>query len=345
MQRISLLIFVVLSTAHLASGAEIVLRDRATARGAVVRLGDVAEITAADAVTVERLSATPLMPAPTGDASQFLRSTELRDILTSRGLDVRSLNLTGAEVVTIGHTEIESLKPGEATKSNDAASIDATTEQLTAAMCEHLRQRSGHDLWNVQVDADDDVLAAFRHAGSTTVISGGKAPWAGRQRFTVSGGPGTPSATAYARIERLEMAAFTVRAIERGEFIRRADVELRPHSGALPKHALTSLESIVGKEATQGIRADSLLLANQIRSPLIVHRGERVSVRARAAGVSVRTYAVAQQDGGLGDLVTVQSLEGKERYAARVSGLRELEILSAGASAGDVAAATHSTIR
>lgn len=337
MQRTIVFSVATLCIAFSATGAEIVLRDHAIAQGAVVRLGDVAEITAVDAVNADRLAATPLMPAPTGDATQFLRNNELRDILALRGLDVRSLNLTGAEVVAIVRTEIESPKPGQALNSNDAASNEATTEQLTAAVSEHLRQRSGHDLWKVQVDADDDVLAAFQHAGSKAVIGGGKAPWAGRQRFTVSGGPGTPSATAYARIERLEMAVVTVRAIERGAILRRTDVELRPHSGALPKHALASLESIVGKEAIQGIRADSLLLANQIRSPLIVYRGERVSIRARAAGVSVRTYAVAQQDGSLGDLVTVQSLEGKERYAARVSGLRELEIFAAGASADDVA--------
>lgn len=127
--------------------------------------------------------------------------------------------------------------------------------------------------------------------------------------------------------------------IERGEIIRRSDVELRPHAGALPKQAVASLDAIVGKEAVQGIRADSLLQANQVRSPLVVRRGERVAVRARTGGISVRTYALAQQDGALGDLVTVQSLEGKEQYAARVSGLRELEIFAAGAEVREIAAA------
>ena len=84
-----------------------------------------------------------------------------------------------------------------------------------------------------------------------------------------------------------------------------------------------------------------MLLTSQVRAPLLVRRGERVSVRARAAGIVVRTYATAQQDGSLGDLVQVQALEGKERYAARVSGVRELEVFAAGASAGEVAAAAR----
>jgi hypothetical protein len=47
---------------------------------------------------------------------------------------------------------------------------------------------------------------------------------------------------------------------------------------------------------------------------------------------------MAQQDGGMGDLVMVQSLASKERYAARVIGVRELEIFTAGASAAELAA-------
>ena len=54
-----------------------------------------------------------------------------------------------------------------------------------------------------------------------------------------------------------------------------------------------------------------LVHANQVRSPLLVRRGERVSVRARAAGVAVRTYAMAQQDGSLGDLVQVQASKAR----------------------------------
>jgi flagella basal body P-ring formation protein FlgA len=332
--------------AHSAGGVEVVLRSHAVPRGSVVRLGDVAEITAADSATVEHLAATPLTPAPMAGTTQFLRNTELRDILRSRGLDVRSLLLSGADVVTIEPATANlASEPSTPATPSEVAALMVTPEQVTAAVSQYVRDQTGHELWNVQVDADDEVLGAFQAGASQVKLSGGKAPWTGRQRFVISGPVGTPDVTVYARIERLEMAAFAVRAIERGEFIRRADVELRPHGGALPKQSIAALDAIIGKEAVQGIRADSLLLTNQVRSPLIVHRGERVSIRVRAAGVTVRTYAVAQQDGSLGDLVTVQSLEGKERYAARVSGMRELEIFAAGATAVDVAAAPSPQVR
>jgi flagella basal body P-ring formation protein FlgA len=122
-------------------------------------------------------------------------------------------------------------------------------------------------------------------------------------------------------------------------------VELRLHTGALPKQAIFDLEALVDKEAVQGIRGESLVLSNQVRLPLLVRRGDRVSVRVKAHGVSVRTFAVAQQDGSLGDLISVQSAENKEKYTAVVSGLRELEIMAAGATAADLAAAPAREVR
>jgi flagella basal body P-ring formation protein FlgA len=144
---------------------------------------------------------------------------------------------------------------------------------------------------------------------------------------------------AFAAVERVETVAFALRPIARGGFVRATDVALRPYTAAVPVHAATTLESIVGKEATQAVRENGMIMTNQVRAPLLVRRGERVSVWAKAAGVTVRTYATAQQDGSLGDLIAVQALEGKDRFSARVTGVRALEVLAIGASADDMASA------
>jgi flagella basal body P-ring formation protein FlgA len=335
----------VLSAAVHAGAAEIVLREQAAPRGPVVRLGDVADLKADAGKPLDGLANTPLMPAPAPGTQQFLRSAELRDLLAARGADVEGFRITGAPVVTISESSPAATPAKEAPAPPANVEVQTAADSLEAAIVNYLRLQTGHDLWNVQVDADDDVIAAFQQPDSRAVVSGGKAPWSGRQRFNISGGPGSKPAIAYARIERLEMAAFATRAIERGDLIRRSDIELRPHVGALPAQAVVALESIVGKEAVQGIRPDALLLNNHVRSPIVVRRGERVTVRARAAGVVVRTYAVAQQDGSLGELVMVQALAGKDRYAARVSGPRELEVFAAGSAATDIAAASQPVVR
>jgi flagella basal body P-ring formation protein FlgA len=339
------LFLAVLLSAATASAAEVVLQEQAAPQSPIVRLGDVARVTAEDSLVARQLADTPLMPAPSQGRTHYLRATELHDLLVARGVDTRGLQFSGAEIVAIGDTKQGTGTFEQQQPAAQIAEIAATPEQLSAVIVDHLREQTGHELWNVQVDADEDVLAAFNQAGRHAAISGGKAPWTGRQRFAIASGTGLPPVMVYARIDRMEMAVVVTRPIERGQLIRRTDVELRPHLGAVPKQAMFSLDSAVGKEAVQGLRADSLLLANQVRSPLLVRRGDRVSIRVRAAGVTIRTFAIAQQDGSAGDLVAVQNADGKERYTAVVSGLRELEILAGGASAVDVASAAPREIR
>lgn len=329
--------FVLATAIGRAHAVEIALRDQAALQGPVVRLGDVAEIKAApgEQLDVERLAAQQLMPAPAPGETRYLRPSEVLRTLAASGLDVQTLQFTGAESVAIGgpaaaETFAERL-PG-AMEATITRSIDA---ELTAVITQYLREQTGHDQWNVRPDLDRlDTKAVL--VGSPLKVSGGRAPWTGTQQFKIDGDAGKPLTVA-AKVERIQLVAFAVRPIERGVLIGAADVELRSHAGAVPAQAVASLEAVVGKEAITAIRSGAMVLSNQLRSAVLVRRGERVSVRVRAAGVTVRTFATAQQDGAEGELVMVESLAGKERYTASVTGVRELEVFSASSIAADVA--------
>ena len=100
---------------------------------------------------------------------------------------------------------------------------------------------------------------------------------------------------------------------------------------------MTSVSQAVGMEATRSIRSNQTLLRAHFTAPQQVARGETVTVFARTQGISVRTFAVARQDGALGDLIQVETVDKKDRFVARVSGRRELEVLAAGATASEYA--------
>jgi flagella basal body P-ring formation protein FlgA len=339
MQRLLLVMGCVLWLAAASDAGEIVLRSKAFARGPLVRLSDIADVKGSEGESTERLAATPLMPGPAAGTTRFLRRAELRDLLAARGVNLSSWRITGAEAVELGVAKVAA--NGDASTPGDSSAASSPGDQLNELVNNYLRQQTGHDLWSVIADADDDVVAAMQAGGDAVALSGGKAPWTGRQRFFLSNGD-AKLVVVYARVERLELAAIAVRTIERGELVRRSDIAIRPYAGSLPAQAFKSVDAAIGKEAVQMIREGSLVLSNFVRSPIIVHRGERVSVRARAAGIVVRTFAIAQQDGGVGELVVVQAIDGKDRYAARVSGVRELEVFAAEARATEVAAAPQS---
>jgi flagella basal body P-ring formation protein FlgA len=126
----------------------------------------------------------------------------------------------------------------------------------------------------------------------------------------------------------------TRRALSPGETVRAVDVELRPLDtplrGVMP---LSQVSEAVGQEVTRPVAAGQPLDARWLQRPLLVRRGEAVVVYARAAGVCVRTTAKATQDASLGDLVTLESLENRQRFSARVTGLQQADVYASGNAA------------
>jgi flagella basal body P-ring formation protein FlgA len=338
--RTILAVFIAMSLAGGGRAAEVVLREQAMLEGSIVRLGDVADLSAADPGLVEELAAVPLLPAPTAATPLYLSAAQIRDLLAASGVDVTSLEFQGADSVAIrlGTAQQPVNSPqGE----QDGSPRETAAGRVASAIVRYLHEQTGHELWAVEVDADPAITELYWNAGLKLSVAGGKEPFTGRQSFQLSDATGARTARAYAKVQRLEMVVFATRAIAAGDFVRAPDVTLRPYAGVVSAQAVRSVESVVGQEAVQNIRPGAMLVETQVRPPLLVQRGERVVVHARAAGIVVRTFAVAQQNGALGDLVQVQSLEGKDRYAARVAGLRELEVFAAGSSADEIAAAAE----
>ena len=72
-----------------------------------------------------------------------------------------------------------------------------------------------------------------------------------------------------------------------------------------------------------------------MRQPLLVRKGEVVTVYVRASGVQVRTTARSRDNGSHGELINVESLENRKTYFARVTGIQEAEVYARGESAAD----------
>ncbi len=341
--RLLLVLLIASALPLTAQGVEVSLRTEATLSESVVRLGDVADLSAAEPAEIEELAAVTLMPAPAAGSRQFLAAPQLRDLLMASGVDASRLTFSGADAVAIGSPATIVAKPGDDSGPAISTPPDAETAMghVQTAIVRYLTEITGHELWNVAVDAEAAVAEMYWQQGPQLTVSGGRDPWIGRQQFLVGGARAARGVRVYCKVEKLEMIAFAVRAIPAGDLIRAADVAMRPFAGVVPAQAVRSLDEVIGKEATQQIRADGMLLTRNVRAPILVRRGERVAIKARAAGIVVRTFATAQQNGCLGDLMPVQAVEGKASYMARVSGLRELEVFAGGASAEEVAAAAR----
>ncbi len=324
-------------------GVELVLREHATLVGPIVRLGDVADLSAASMSVLKELSATPLVPSPASGVSRFLQRTEVRDLLATRGVDIQSIRISGATAVELG--KAPAVSKTEVDESLSVIPDQEIESLLLVAVEQYLQDQTGHDQWRVSLKLGSRDYRELSHFGTNLAVQGGRRPWTGSQQFEVGGANRDKQVTVRAKVTKIQAVLFTRQPIKKGDIIRATDVEIRQHEGRVSNTALRTMEQVIGMEAKRSIPASTIVQENQVQAPIQVQRGETVTVIARTGGISVRTYAVAKQSGAMGDLVKVETLDGKQQFAARVSGQRQLEILAAGAQARDYATLGKRTLQ
>jgi flagella basal body P-ring formation protein FlgA len=150
------------------------------------------------------------------------------------------------------------------------------------------------------------------------------------QRAEARGSPEGPSlCTVDAGVRPIPGVVVAAKSLARGAVIRAVDVQIEEGETLDPPvDGFRSIDQVIGRETTRAIPAGERLRGKWTRQPLLVRRGEVITVCARSAGVRVRTLARAREDGSLADLIEVESLRDRARYFAQVSGIQEAEVFA-----------------
>ena len=150
---------------------------------------------------------------------------------------------------------------------------------------------------------------------STPVCVGGSEPWTGRQRFLISfsTADGQVQLPIFAEISPPPVpAVVAIRPIGRGEVVKAADIELRmvdANSKSVGQRAAAdSVEKLIGMEARQAIQAGDIVFTDSVQAPIVVKRGDVITVTSQSGGIRVRTSGQALHDASRGDLVQVEAL-------------------------------------
>jgi flagella basal body P-ring formation protein FlgA len=91
--------------------------------------------------------------------------------------------------------------------------------------------------------------------------------------------------------------------------------------------SVTSLEKLQGFVAARDLQPGQVLTPDMLYSPLLVRKGESVTVRATSGGITIAATMRAKSDARLGDTIPVEHLSGPGSTSARVIGTRTLETL------------------
>ena len=330
MNRLGALIFLLGGTIAFAVGqdakaAEIRLRAQCGHAGALVVLGDLADIFAVNDDELARLKAIELFPAPARGETRFVRINEIQDLLALRGENLLHHTFSGSSQVKITHDAGVSARP------TMPASLQRRRmeQQIRDAIASHLTAKTqGESGWQIELDLHDESIRAFNTVRGEPRIQGGRAPWLGEQTFQASY-PGGATVRITARISRSPRVVAAARTVRRGAIIQRDDVRLVP-AESVEKPSFSSLEDVVGQETTRALTAGQWVSRDLVHPPTLVSRGKVVTVFARTAGITIRSTARAQENGALGDLIPVESLLNRKRFFALVSGVQEVEVYARG---------------
>lgn len=326
----------VASCAGAAGAAELRLRDRCETGATVVALGDLAEVFGGDPQEVQSLQSIELFPTPAAGQRRYVKLRELEDLLVLRGVNTAACRFSGAAQVEIVRASPAARGP----ETRATTSMAKRAERLVReAIVRHLQEHAGKDEpWSVEVVIDEQDATALSSAGDRLVASGGKPFWTGEQQFdlTLETAQGRAVVPVRATVSLPAAVVVALRAIPRGSLVQATDVALdRGASSGGDQGGFRSVGDVIGREATRAIPAGKVIEQDYLRSPILVRRGQAVTVHARAAGIHVRTTARARDDGGQGDLVSVESLLDRKAYHARVCGIQEVEVYARAVAARD----------
>jgi flagella basal body P-ring formation protein FlgA len=302
----------------------------------------VAEIFAAGGQTSDDLGGIELFPAPS--RQRFLRLRELQDLLLLRGVDLTKHQLSGSSQVTI-HRGGEKVAKKTVEKPVSSAAAKRAKRRLSEAIVACLAGQVSAELpWSVEFELSQDRARMVNSPRQKITVGGGQSPWTGIQRFEVTLAtvePGKPAAaeprqfTLDVQVSLPAKMVVAVRSLSRGTIIGPGDVELRmdvqPGRGAKP---LYSLDKVVGRQTTRSITAGQILQQESVQAPLLVKRGDVVTVYVRSGGIRIRTNGRSRDDGSLGDLIAVESMLDRKTFFAQVCAAREVEVFARAIAVG-----------
>jgi flagella basal body P-ring formation protein FlgA len=291
------------------------LRGETTVRGPEIRLGEIADIHADDAGTVERLRAVEVGRAPLPGLARTLDHAYLKARLRLAGVNLTSVVLDLPQTVSV-----------------ITASQQVIGAELLAAIKEYLLAARPEEATRL-------VVALGSGTSTPLVVPAGRLELKVRTRPGVEL-IGSVSATVEAwvdgamarsinvpvRIGLLTEVLAATRQIPRGASVGSEDVRVERRELTVGQEPLRDPSDALGRQATRSIAAGELILASLMEQPPLVRRGDIVILTAEGRGLRAVTQGEAREEGRPGQVIRVRNLTSNREVYGRVDGERSVRI-------------------
>lgn len=300
MIRTSLIALACLTTAPFATSSAlaaeaVVLRETIRVDSAHITLGDLFDITGAQADIV-------LARAPAPGSRTALDVNYVRRIALENDLDwanaggLRRLSIERASRVVSADTLADMLE-GELFASEGRVH-DVQLSNTAMTLHAPLDSIGGPEIHDLSFDSRSGMLAAEI------------APYHGAQPVRVTG-------RAYATIELPVLA----RPVSSGQEITASDITWISHrSDRLRPDAILDPEALIGMETRRALRPNEPLRGYDLQRPLMVERGDLVVLMFEVPGIQLTVRARAMEDAADGEVARFINLQSNRTVEALVDG-------------------------
>ncbi|MBI1367592.1 MAG: flagellar basal body P-ring formation protein FlgA [Planctomycetes bacterium] len=309
---------------------------------------DAAQITLADVAQLDGDIAKSFAELPVGSiaASQktiTLKLADIRRALQEKDVNWGKVMLRGPMATRVERSIVATVPADEAPpptanalppvvkieNAPDAAALPAGPS-LRAYLTQWITDQVGSDPAKIQISFDDaqdavlnQSLAKYRFEiepiGRNVV---GRLTLSLR-RYEREQVVGNDRVRAMVKVQRPVVIA--KRTLARGQTIVDDDVETKTlWLDSLVKEPLADAGKIIGLQSVGVVNIGEPLYPADVQEPVLVKRGQLVTVRCLAGALVVKTVGRAMDDGQMNQLITVKIERTRDEYQARVSGNQEV---------------------
>lgn len=337
--RTFLLLTVALATSTARAGALVSFRPTANVTEGIVTLGDVADIRHADPAVVQRLTAIIVGPAPDAGREATISFEAVRSRLMAAGVGLADVEFSGASSITVkGESPAGAAPAAKKPRTVPADARQRAERAAAAAVRRHLSSRVGAASIAVAAEvAENDVADLARAETQGFEVSGGAAPWFGRQTFTLrflDPAERVREGRVDCVVSQRPSVLAARYALPKGQVLRPDDLVWK--KSEFDTAGATDPAQLLGRETQQALRAGQPIPPDAVRAIPLVRNGQFVTVTSRRGGISARRLMKAKGDGAAGEVIATLTLEDHRTVMARVTGLDEAEVVdSAGPGAAE----------
>lgn len=204
-------------------------------------------------------------------------------------------------------------------------------DEIHDALAQALRARGTGDEIEIELmNNNSNFYVAADKAASVGVDNLNYDPGTGRFVATIAVPANDPAAMrtrVTGRIHKLVSIPVLAEGKRRGEVIRSNDIKWRDvRASEVREHVITDDEELVGMSAKREIKPSSVIHISQIRRPLLVSKGNLVTIEMQHGGMSLSTQGKALDEGSMGDVVRVTNIRSNKVVEARINGTNRVEV-------------------